>query len=163
MKLADITFSHALTLGPHCEDGRVEFTIEPSAPTKICPGVYFVLENEKLVYVGSYQSGVVRRWVYLRRRDLYHFKKPLVAGSLKQGSTLRVFAQDEDSIKAELGCRENVWVNAAGIEARLIALFHPPWNNQGKKKPNQALEPTSLLVTPRADARVAPISAAAHL
>ena len=32
-----------------------------------------------------------------------------------------------------------------------------------KPEPNQALEPTSLLVTPRAGARVAPISAVAHL
>jgi len=30
-------------------------------------------------------------------------------------------------------------------------------------EPNQALEPTALLVTPRAFARVAPSSAAAHL
>jgi hypothetical protein len=133
MKLADITFRHALTLGPHRDDGRVEFTIEPTASTKVCPGVYFVLEGKKLVYVGSYQSGVVRRWVYLRKKDLYHFKKPLVASSLKNGSIIRVFAQDEDSIKEELGCGQNAWVNSAGIEARLIAMFHPPWNNQGKR------------------------------
>lgn len=144
MKLADITFRHALTLGPHCNDGRVEFTIESSAPTGTGPGVYFVLEEKKLVYVGSYQSGVVKRWVYLRKKDLYHFKKPLVAKSLNTGSAIRVFAQDEAAIKEELGCAQNPWVNSTGIEARLISMFHPPWNNQGKKS-NQSVQtrPTS--------------------
>jgi hypothetical protein len=32
-----------------------------------------------------------------------------------------------------------------------------------EKKPNQALEPTPIAVTPRADARVAPATVVAHL
>jgi len=32
-----------------------------------------------------------------------------------------------------------------------------------KKEPNQAPEPTTTAVTPRADARVAPVAVAAHL
>ncbi len=131
MKIADITFVHALTLGPCCPDGRIEFTIEPFAPTGALPGVYCVLQGERIVYVGSYQSGVLKRWVYLRKRDIYHFKKPLVASELSVGP-VRVFAQYEDKIKSELGCSQNVWVNAAGIEAHLIAMFNPPWNSQGK-------------------------------
>jgi hypothetical protein len=133
MKLEGITFRHAITLGPVQEDGRVEFTIEPSAPKKVGPGVYFVLEGEEVVYVGSYQLGVIRRWLYIRKKDLWHFKKPLVSARLKAGSMLMVFAQDEDSIKQELGCEHNVWVNAAGIEMHLIAKIRPPWNNQGKR------------------------------
>ena len=108
MKLAEITFRHALTLGPLCNDGRVEFTIQQYMPSKIGPGVYFVLERGKVVYIGSYQSGIVRRWVYLRKKDLYHFKKPLVLQCLNVGSTVQVFAQDEDEIKKELGCSQNV-------------------------------------------------------
>ena len=147
MKLADITFRHALTLGPHCNDGRIEFTIESSALTGTSPGVYFVLQDEEPVYVGSYQSGVVRRWVYLRKKDLYHFKKPLVAESLDMGSALRVYAQDEDSIKEELGYAQNPWVNSTSIEARLISILHPPWNYKGKKS-NQSVQasPTSRSV-----------------
>jgi len=135
MKLEGITFLPAITLGPLCDDGRVEFTIERSAPMTVGPGVYLVFEGKKLVYIGSYQTGVVRRWVYLRKRDVYHFKKPLVAKCLKHYPklALRVFAQDEVAIKEELGKHNNVWVNATGIEARLIAKFNPPWNSQGKK------------------------------
>jgi hypothetical protein len=134
MKVADITFHHAITLGPTCDDGRVEFTIEPSVPAKMGPGVYIVFDGDQIVYIGSYQSGVVRRWVYLRKKDLYHFKKPLVSDGLKKGASLKVFAQDEHAIKEELGCSENAWVNSSGIEARLISLFLPPWNNQGKRQ-----------------------------
>jgi hypothetical protein len=135
VKIADITFVHALTLGPCCDDGRIEFTVEPSAPTGVLPGVYCVLQGEKIVYVGSYQSGILKRWVYVRKRDVYHFKKSLVAAELAAGP-VRVFAQYEDKIKAELGCSQNVWVNAAGVEAHLIALFNPPWNKQGKRRSN---------------------------
>jgi hypothetical protein len=140
MKIADITFHHALSLGPCCDDGRIEFTLEPSAPTKIGPGVYFVTEKEKIVYIGSYQSGIVRRWLYVRKKDLYHFKKPLVADRLSQGFELEVYAQDESAIKEELGCPNNAWVNAAGIEARLISIYNPLWNAQGKKGSPRALD-----------------------
>ena len=68
------------------------------------------------------------------RRISYHFKKARVSQSLKAGSTVRVFARGENAIKKEIGCLRNVWVNSAGIEARLIAMFHPEWNSHGKKK-----------------------------
>ncbi|WP_146853457.1 hypothetical protein [Brevifollis gellanilyticus] len=135
MKIENITFCHSLTLGPLCDGGRVAFTIEPGSPASVGPGVYVVFEDEKIVYIGSYQSGVAKRWLYLRKQDVYHFKKPLVADSLSRGAILKVFAQDERDIKEQLGCGDNVWVNSAGIEARLISIFHPPWNNQGKKAP----------------------------
>jgi hypothetical protein len=47
---------------------------------------------------------------------------------------------------------------AGSISESVFAFYFPP-----RKRANQALEPTSLLVTPRANARVAPIRAAAHL
>jgi hypothetical protein len=144
MKLHGITFYHALTLGPlHSNNRCVDYTINPSAPNniRIGSGVYFVLKENirKPVYIGSYQSGIVRRWVYVRKHDLYHFKKKLVAECLKSGLTVRVFAQTEEKIKKELRCSKNIWVNAASIEARLIAHFDPKWNTHGKKqqlKPN---------------------------
>ena len=73
MKLGGITFHHALTLGPICKGGRVDFTIAAPAVRQIEPGVYCVLAGKKLVYVGSYQYGVVRRWCYVRKKDFLPF------------------------------------------------------------------------------------------
>ena len=135
MKLENITFVHALTLGPVSDDDRVQFTIEPNAP-KNKAGVYVVLEGEVVRYIGSYQSGVIRRWASSKKGKLDHFKRLKVADSLKSGATVKVYAQDESEIKSELQLSENQWVNSAGIEARLIAIRDPQWNKLGKKKRN---------------------------
>lgn len=138
MKLSGVTFRHAITLGPLCDDGRVEFSFPNSSPNTGGPGVYAVIVNDgkadKVVYVGFYQSGIRLRWVYAKRKDLYHFKKPNVAEALRNGHAVRVFAESEAAIKSELGHEQNVWVNSASIEAQLICLHKPSWNSQGKKK-----------------------------
>ncbi len=134
LTLEGITLNLALGLGPLLDDGRVDFTQEVWINKDKADGVYAVICDEVLVYVGSYQRGLIKRWLYISKGDLYHFKKPLVVSGLRLGQNIRVYSKSVASIKQELGCADNVWVNASGIEARLIQELNPPWNRLGKKK-----------------------------
>lgn len=134
LTLEGITLNLALGLGPLLGDGRVAFKQEAWINEEKTDGVYAVICDDVLVYIGSYQSGLVKRWLYTRKGDLYHFKKPLVVSGLRSGQNIRVYSKSVASIKQELGCADNVWVNASGIEARLIQKLNPPWNSLGKKK-----------------------------
>ena len=134
LTLEGITLNLALGLGPLLDDGRVDFTQEVWINKDKADGVYAVICDEVLVYVGSYQRGLIKRWLYISKGDLYPFKKPLVVSGLRLGQNIRVYSKSVASIKQELGCADNVWVNASGIEARLIQELNPPWNRLGKKK-----------------------------
>ena len=134
LTLEGITLNLALGLGPLLDDGRVAFKQEAWINEEKADGVYAVICDDVLVYIGSYQSGLVKRWLYTRKVDLYHFKKSLVVSGLIAGQNIRVYSKSVASIKQELGCADNVWVNASGIEARLIQELNPPWNRLGKKK-----------------------------
>lgn len=131
-----ITFTKAITLGPLCEDGRVEFIVEGWIKKEKSAGVYAVFKDEEVIYIGSYKRGIISRWLYPKKRDLYHFKKPLVVERLQKGETIHVYAQSESSVKEEINCTNNIWVNVAGIEARLIERCNPPWNKLGRSKTN---------------------------
>jgi len=133
MKLSNITFIHAITFTDVRDDGGVNYSLKKAKkhfPER--PGVYIVKSGNKLLYIGSFKKGVIRRWV--TKTDIYHFKKPLVVEQLKQGSTIKVFYQDEEAIKTELGCSDNLWVNSSSIEGKLIRDYSPEWNKTGVKK-----------------------------
>ncbi|HEY4248714.1 MAG TPA: hypothetical protein VGM64_17970 [Lacunisphaera sp.] len=136
--LHGISFVPALVIGPEKsvagDEVRIGFTWESSAPRSKGPGVYLLYSNDRLVYVGSYQGGLARRWLYTRKQDLYHFKKKKILEELRTSASLRVFAQEEDAIKKQIGQAGNQWITSAGIESFLIRSESPPWNRIGKKK-----------------------------
>lgn len=132
MNIEGIEFPHAYTFGPLKENGRVDYTTEASHPNDRGPGVYVVTCDDELIYIGSYQRGVQKRWVFLKDRDIYHFKKPHVSDCLKKGKCVKLFALGLDEIKKQINCTGNDWVNAAGVEARLISRKNPKWNVHGQ-------------------------------
>lgn len=132
LNLEGIEFALALIFGPVAEDGRVNFTIESAFKNDRMPGVYAVTSDEEIVYVGSYRKGVVKRWLYTKKPDVYHFKKPQVVSCLRATKAVKVYAASEVSIKEQLGHAHNRWVNASGIEGVLIKTLNPAWNKQGK-------------------------------
>jgi hypothetical protein len=131
MRIGNITFRSALELGPVGDDGFVQYkSLSTLSPSK-GPGVYALVKNRKTVlYIGSYQSGIIKRWGYKRILRIYHFKHDRIRDILNEHQ-LRVYAENEDKIKTELGMKNNPWVNAHGIEFELIRKLKPPWNRRG--------------------------------
>ena len=130
-----LTFRHALDFSLS-GDQVCPKVIGSEEAWKVCPGVYVVFEDSQLVYIGSYNYGMRYRWIRKREGEVYHFKRPNVMGSLKNGKTVKLFAEDEAKLKEQLSQQDNPWVNAAGIEAYLVGGcgFELPWNKKGKKK-----------------------------
>jgi hypothetical protein len=131
MKIEGIEFEHAYDFHTISRTGLIDYSIAASHPKDSGHGVYVVKSDECILYVGSYQSGVQKRWVFQREKDVYHFKKDRVAELISKGKKVHVYAQTLDKIKQQIGCAENPWVNAEGIEARLIAIHRPIWNKKG--------------------------------
>ena len=133
MNIENIYLPHAYTFGPLKPNDKVDYRIEATHPNDKGAGVYAVTCDDTLVYIGSYQGGVQKRWVYLKDKDIYHFKKPRIVNCLKNGQIIKVFALGLDEIKKQIGCVGNQWVNAAGIESHMIASRNPEWNTHGKE------------------------------
>lgn len=133
MKLSGITFRAAYLC--HQLDGeKVRYEKLPSCPEDKGEGVYVVTESNKVVYVGSYQSGVAKRWVYVKSKILYHFKDKSIAQSIRAGHKVGVWAATIDDVRSQIDCIGNPWVNAAGVEAHLISSHRPSWNAKGKRR-----------------------------
>jgi len=142
MKISGITFALALELGPVGENKVVGYSLLKTCPPSRGPGVYVVIQDRKtIVYIGSYQTGVIQRWGYSRKTDVYHFKHDLIRDMLPH-HRLRVFAQEEKEIKEQIGQIDNAWVNAHGIESTLISIHKPVWNKRGNSKWAQSIVQT---------------------
>lgn len=144
MDLKNITFKHVLTFIEIIKDEgekdryRIDFLIESKEPPSKLPGVYVVEEGGNILYIGSYKRGVIKRWVKTRKRDIYHFKKANIERELKEGKIVKVFYQDEDVIKKELGYSNNPWISSHSIEDNLLEQCGTKWNKRGSnKKQNQ--------------------------
>ena len=138
MRISGINFSFALKL--FIKGGRVGYEKQKSCPTSKESGVYVVIKGKReIVYIGSYQHGIVQRWGTTGTQEVYHFKKDIIRKFLRKHE-LRVFAQDEKEIKRQLGQRKNEWVNCQGIESRLIFKHNkkPIWNKLGNSKWSQS-------------------------
>jgi hypothetical protein len=70
-----------------------------------------------------------------------------------EAETLPSITEVAYSVEKGLGDRFGWWVGHLKVDVKM----------EDTKRPNQSPEPTALLVTPRADARVAPSNAVAHL
>jgi hypothetical protein len=99
------------------------------------PGIYLVIQDKKeLVSIGSYRRGVLERWCKTREKLIKHFKRMRIAELLRKKKKLRVFAQDEITIKKQLSHSTLQWVNCTGIEPVLISKYDPPWNTRGRSR-----------------------------
>lgn len=78
---------------------NVRYRELPSHPKDKGEGVYVVTDGDGLVYVGSYKSGLSKRWVYKTKPVLYHFKDKLIAASIEAGGKVVVLAATLDQIK----------------------------------------------------------------
>jgi hypothetical protein len=110
------------------------------------------------------------------RLTLYRTKSAIEYGGIHievvtkiRGDALFWISEPDHEGRPQAGTEE---VQFAAIQKNrdLVIRFVPALADDSKlapyvlhKKPNQALEPTTLLVTPRADARVAPSRVVAHL
>lgn len=103
-------------------------------PNDDAEGVYVVMSGDEITYIGSYENGLHKRWGYKRKNDIYHFKKKEIISAISTGRVVKVWALSLDSIKAQIGCVGNKWINCASVEAYLIPEHNPPWNKQGKRR-----------------------------
>ena len=103
-----------------------------SHPNDNAEGVYVVMSGEEIAYIGSYENGLHKRWGYKQKDAIYHFKNVEISGAISAGRLVEVWALSLDSIKEQIGCATNKWINSASVEAHLIAKYNPPWNKQGK-------------------------------
>jgi len=92
-----------------------------------------IRDDKDIVYIGRYQTGIVKRWCRGKRKDIIHFKESRIRPLLKQHK-FRVFAQDEQNIKRQIGQPNNKWINYESIESRLIDIHKPEWNERGNQK-----------------------------
>ena len=133
MKIEGIEFKESY-ICDELSGENVRYRELPSHPKDKGEGVYVVTDGDGLVYVGSYKSGLSKRWVYKTKPVLYHFKDKLLAASIEAGGKVVVLAATLDQIKNQIGCSGNKWVNGTSIEAHLISTLKPRWNKSGNKK-----------------------------
>lgn len=95
-------------------------------------GVYLIIQDGVVVYCGKFTNTFARRWLYTRDQYIYHFKRDVIAEALADKRTLEVFAQDEQSLRKQLGHEDNCWISATSIEEKLIKDLKPTWNVLGR-------------------------------
>ena len=103
-------------------------------PNDDAEGVYVVMSGDEIAYIGSYKSGLHKRWGYKNNPAIYHFRKVEISGAISAGRGVKVWALSLNSIKKQIRCAGNKWINSASVEAHLIAEHNPPWNKQGKRR-----------------------------
>ena len=139
IKVQGLTFDHVLTAtdvaGEPDENGAVvKYDVMHPAVSSLVRGVYIITENDVIVYVGKYTGTFEKRWLYTNLNKIYHHKRNAIAASRRAGSSVHVYAQTEDALRAQIPAAVNdsdMWINVGGIEAALIRTLAPAWNSAG--------------------------------
>lgn len=123
---ATLELNHALTAtsveyelmlhGQHLHQ-VVRFTEHQDNLSSPSCGVYVVTEDGLPVYVGSYDTSFSKRWIYPRRRMIYHHKRDKIISSLLRASCIEVWSH-----KTECNC-------VSSLELALIKALRPSWNS----------------------------------
>lgn len=132
-----LTFDHILTATEvdelHDENGAVvRYQIAYSDLESMRRGVYIIVEDGHVVYVGKFSDSFSRRWLYTNLEKIYHHKRNAIAQSLHAGRAVRVYAQTEEALRSQIAVAANDldgWINISGIETALIRKLTPVWNS----------------------------------
>ena len=133
MQLEQLKFVQAYECRINPENNRAFLDKKSTHPADAGEGCYLVTVGSKLVYIGSYKTGLHKRWGYQGKGDIYHFKNGVIDVAVGMGQSVEIWALTLDSIKAQIGLSGNKWINAASVEAYLISRHLPEWNKQGKR------------------------------
>ncbi len=133
MQLDELNFIEAYKCRADSQGDIVSLEKSDTHPNDNAEGVYVVTLGDEIAYIGSYENGLHKRWGYVQKDDIYHFKKVEISDAISAGHLVKVWTLSLDSIKEQIGCAGNKWINSSSVEAHLIAKHNPPWNKQGKR------------------------------
>lgn len=116
----NFTFTHTLTITKdqmicHCNE-----TIKQKR------GVYAVLYNDTVQYVGKYSNGILIRWKQ-------HFKKQILLNEAPNNE-IQVYCLTEQQCKSQTPSMFHLWINNAGIEQMILDNNKYPHNKALNKR-----------------------------